>query len=66
MIARVVGFRGRLVFDTSRPDGSPGKLLDVSRLAALGFVPSIGLEDGIASTYEWFRAAVAAGDTVPV
>jgi GDP-L-fucose synthase len=66
MIARVVGFRGRLVFDTSRPDGPPRKLLDVSRLAALGFVPSIGLEDGIASTYEWYRAMVAAGHTVPV
>jgi GDP-L-fucose synthase len=66
LIARVVGFRGRLVFDTSRPDGAPCKRLDVSRLAALGFVPLIGLEDGIASTYEWYRAAVVAGDTVPV
>jgi GDP-L-fucose synthase len=57
-IARVVGFRGRLVFDAGRPDGTPRKLLDVSRLAALGFVPSIGLEDGIASTYEWYRGSV--------
>lgn len=55
-IARVVGFRGRLVFDSTKPDGTPRKLLDVSRLAALGFVPSIGLEDGIRSTYEWFRS----------
>jgi len=57
-IARVVGFRGRLVFDDRRPDGTPRKLLDVSRLAALGFRPSIGLEDGIRATYEWYRASV--------
>lgn len=64
-IARVVGFRGRLVFDPSRPDGTPRKLLDVSRLSALGFEPSVGLEDGIRSTYEWYRAAVGAGAAVP-
>jgi GDP-L-fucose synthase len=55
-IARVVDFRGRLVFDPTKPDGTPRKLLDVSRLTALGFVPSIGLEDGIRSTYEWYRS----------
>lgn len=64
-IARVVDFRGRLVFDPGRPDGTPRKLLDVSRLTALGFQPSIGLEDGIRSTYEWYRAAVGAGAGVP-
>lgn len=60
VIASVVGFRGRLVFDPSRPDGTPRKLLDVSRLAALGFTPSIGLEDGIRATYAWWRASVGA------
>jgi len=55
-IARVVDFRGRLVFDPTKPDGTPRKLLDVSRLTALGFVPSIGLEDGIRSTYDWYRS----------
>jgi GDP-L-fucose synthase len=56
-IAAVVGFRGRITFDPSRPDGTPRKLLDVSRLAALGFTPSIPLEDGIRATYEWWRAS---------
>jgi GDP-L-fucose synthase len=57
-IASVVGFRGTISFDPSRPDGTPRKLLDVSRLGALGFVPSIPLEDGIRATYEWWRSSV--------
>ena len=57
-IASVVGYRGRLVFDDSKPDGTPRKLLDVSRLRGLGFVPEVALADGIAATYEWFRANV--------
>ena len=57
LIARVVGFRGRLTFDPSRPDGTPRKLLDVSRLTALGFRPAVGLEEGIRSTWEWYRSA---------
>jgi GDP-L-fucose synthase len=52
--ARVVGFGGRFVYDTSKPDGTPRKLLDVSRLASLGWRASISLEAGIASTYRWF------------
>ena len=64
-IARVVDFRGRLVFDPSRPDGTPRKLLDVSRLSELGFQPSIELEDGIRSTYEWYRETADAGAGVP-
>ena len=62
-IARVVDFRGRLVFDPSRPDGTPRKLLDVSRIAALGFAPTVGLEDGIRATYDWWRAS--AGSAAP-
>ena len=58
-IADVVGFRGRITFDPTKPDGTPRKLLDVSRLAALGFSPSIGLADGIRSTYDWWRASTA-------
>jgi GDP-L-fucose synthase len=57
LIADVVGFRGKITFDPSRPDGTPRKLLDVSRLGALGFVPAVGLEDGIRATYEWWRAS---------
>ena len=53
-IMKVVGFDGRLEFDASRPDGTPQKLLDVSRLAALGWRASIALEDGLASTYRDF------------
>ena len=53
-IARVVGFSGSLRFDSSKPDGTPRKLLDTTRLATLGWVPRIGLETGIRSTYAWF------------
>jgi GDP-L-fucose synthase len=53
-IARVTGFRGQLVFDASKPDGSPRKLLDVSRLTALGWRASIGLDDGLHDAYAWF------------
>ena len=55
-IARVVGFDGRLVFDTSKPDGTPRKLMDSSRIAAMGWKPSIGLEPGIADVYRRFVA----------
>jgi len=53
-IRRVVGFQGALRFDTSKPDGTPRKLLDTTRLTELGWSPKIGLEAGIRSTYEWF------------
>jgi GDP-L-fucose synthase len=55
-IAHVVGFEGRLVFDAGKPDGAPRKLMDVSRLAALGWRSTIGLEDGLRDTYRWFLA----------
>ena len=54
LICRVTGYDGRIVFDTSKPDGSPQKLLDVSRLRAMGWRPRIDLEEGIAETYRWF------------
>lgn len=54
MVARVTGFAGRLVFDASKPDGTPRKLLDVGRLTALGWRASIPLESGIAQTYAWY------------
>jgi len=53
-IARVTGFQGRLVFDASKPDGAPRKLMDVSRLRSLGWQAGIGLEDGLADAYRWF------------
>jgi GDP-L-fucose synthase len=57
LIRDVVGFEGELTFDTSKPDGTPRKLLDVSRIAALGWEATIPLEEGLADTYRWFREA---------
>ena len=56
MIARATGFEGRIAFDTTRPDGAPRKLLDVSRLAALGWRARIPLAQGIEDTLAWFHA----------
>ena len=53
-VGRVTGFEGKLVFDTSKPDGTPRKLMDSSRLAALGWRPKTGLEEGIRDVYRWF------------
>ena len=52
-VMRVVGFEGRLAFDAGKPDGTPRKLLDVSRITALGWRPRYSLEEGIRRTYEW-------------
>jgi GDP-L-fucose synthase len=57
LIADVVGFTGQFVFDHSKPDGTPRKLLDVSRLTALGWRPCIDLETGIRQTLEWYRTS---------
>jgi GDP-L-fucose synthase len=54
LIKEIVGFSGAVVFDSTKPDGTPRKLLDVSRLAKAGWQPSISLADGIASTYEYY------------
>jgi len=54
MVARIVGFNGALRFDTSKPNGTPQKLLDVSRLHNLGWKARIPLEDGIRQTYDWY------------
>ena len=56
LVGKIVGFGGELVFDTSRPDGTPRKLLDVARLNALGWRANTGLEAGLRATYDWFRA----------
>jgi len=56
LICDVVGFDGELAWDATKPDGTPRKLLDVTKLRALGWKPAIPLRDGIARTYEWFRA----------
>ena len=54
LVSEAVGYRGQIDFDSSKPDGTPRKLLENSRLAALGWAPKISLHDGIETTYEWF------------
>jgi len=54
-----IGFKGRIVYDRSKPDGTPRKLMDSSRLAALGWRPKIGLREGMAQTLEWYLANAA-------
>lgn len=59
LVMTASGYQGRLVFDSSKPDGTPRKLLDTTRLTTLGWRPKISLKDGIDSTYAWFREHVA-------
>ena len=55
LVGNVVGFEGGIEFDTSKPDGTPRKLLDTTRLSELGWTPSIPLEEGVRATYDWYR-----------
>jgi GDP-L-fucose synthase len=59
MIQRAAGYKGTIAFDSSKPDGTPRKLLDVSRLAALGWKPKVALADGIGETWHWYLENVA-------
>ena len=61
LVRHIVGFEGEIELDTSRPDGTPRKLLDTSKLTALGWRPSISLADGIASTYAWYLENMSPG-----
>jgi GDP-L-fucose synthase len=61
MVANVVGYEGALEFDTSKPDGTPRKLLDVGKIHALGWKAQIDLRSGLESTYDWYRQQLAAG-----
>jgi GDP-L-fucose synthase len=54
LVGEIVGFAGEIVYDRSKPDGTPRKLMDSSRLRALGWNPEVGLREGIAGTYGWF------------
>jgi GDP-L-fucose synthase len=60
MVAKAVGYTGETYWDPSKPDGTPRKLLDVSVLREAGWLPSIGLQDGIDATVAWYRANAAA------
>lgn len=58
LVAKIVGFTGAIVFDSSKPDGTPQKLLDVSRLRQAGWVPSISLAQGIRDVYQWYTSKI--------
>ena len=58
IVGEVVGYKGEIVHDHSKPDGTPRKLMDSSRLRQLGWKPDIGIREGIAGTYEWFRRSL--------
>jgi GDP-L-fucose synthase len=62
IVAKAAGFSGEIGWDSSKPDGTPRKVLDVSRIKALGWKPTITLEAGIASTIAWYKAASARGE----
>jgi GDP-L-fucose synthase len=59
LVRSAVGYNGHLIFDSTKPDGTPRKLLDVSRISALGWRPRITLKMGIERTYAWYRENVA-------
>ncbi|GHC05525.1 GDP-L-fucose synthase [Thermomonas carbonis] len=59
LVARVVGYTGEIATDASKPDGTPRKLLDVSRIHAMGWNARVGLEEGVRSTYDWYLAHAA-------
>ncbi|NEK84261.1 GDP-L-fucose synthase [Blastococcus saxobsidens] len=61
LVAETVGFEGSLEFDATKPDGTPRKLLDVSKIKGLGWEPRIGLREGLADTYRWYREQLDAG-----
>jgi GDP-L-fucose synthase len=63
LICQVVGFQGELKWDPSKPDGTPRKLLDISRIRSLGWEPAIALRDGIARLYQWFLSNYAEPST---
>jgi GDP-L-fucose synthase len=62
LVARSAGFTGVIEWDSSKPDGTPRKVLDVSRIKALGWKPTITLKEGVASTIAWYKAASARGE----
>ena len=62
LVAELAGFKGEIAWDTSKPDGTPRKVLDVSKAKALGWSPKISLRDGVASTIAWYKDAVAKGE----
>jgi GDP-L-fucose synthase len=62
LVAELAGFKGEIAWDSSKPDGTPRKVLDVSKAKSLGWSPKISLRDGIASTISWYQSAVSNGE----
>ena len=62
MVARIVGYEGDILTDPGKPDGTPRKLMDSSRLFAMGWRPRIGLEEGLKQTYAWYCEQLAVGN----
>lgn len=54
LVKEVVGYEGEIIWDSSKPDGTPRKLMDSSKLAGLGWEPKISLKDGLTNTYQWY------------
>ena len=65
LVARATGYEGRILWDPSKPDGTPRKVLDVGRIRALGWEPRIGLEEGIRETLRWYRESLRGEDGNP-
>ena len=62
MVARIIGFSGEIIWDDSKPDGTPRKLLDSSKINALGWSHGISLFDGISKTIDWYYKALSKGE----
>ena len=62
LVAELAGFKGEIAWDSSKPDGTPRKVLDISKAKSLGWSPKISLRDGIASTISWYQSAVSNGE----
>jgi len=62
LIQEIVGFHGNILWDTSKPDGTPRRLLDISKIQELGWRPTIALEEGVKTTYEWYLSQEISGD----
>ena len=62
LVAEIAGFTGEIAWDHSKPDGTPRKVLDVSKAKSLGWAPKISLRDGITSTITWYKSAAAKGE----